>query len=260
MGTIGIIGYGNMGGAFCRGFAEKGVAFAVAEKKAERVAALKAEHAQAALPLKELAARCELMILAVKPQEAPALLEELAPFAAGKRFISIMAGKPLSYFAAALKSALLCRFMPNLAALAGKAAVGVAFADNAPDAFRKECLAVARAVGEPFELPERLLSAFTGLSGSGIAYVFAFLHALALGGVSAGIAYDTALRIAVATAEGAAAALRATGAHPEELLSRVASPAGTTIEGIKRLTTAGFAGAVMQAVEAAAARAEELEK
>ncbi len=260
MGVVGIIGYGNMGGALCRGLAKMGTAFAVSEKKSERVEALRAEQGQESLPLKELAARCELLILAVKPQEAQALLEELKPLAAGRRFVSVMAGKPLSYFAAALPKAPVCRFMPNLAALAGKAAVGVSFADGADERFRGECLSVARALGEPFELPERLMAAFTGLSGSGIAFVFAFLHSLALGGVAAGIKYDDGLRIALAVAEGAVAALRTTGIHPVELMSQVASPAGTTIRGLERLESEGFGGIVMKAVEEAAARAQELEK
>jgi pyrroline-5-carboxylate reductase len=260
MSMVGIIGYGNMGGAFCRGLKAKGMPFAVSEKKEDRIDALKREQGQESLAIKDLAARCDLLILAVKPQEAPALLAELKPLAAGKRFISIIAGKPLSFFAAALGTGRLCRFMPNLAALAGKAAVGVSFAEGADDTFRAEALAVALAIGEPFEIPEALMSAFTGLSGSGIAYAFAFLHALALGGVACGIKYDDALRIAMATVEGAAASVRATGSHPVALISQVISPAGTTIKGIQRLESEGFTGAVIKAVEDAAKRAAELEK
>ncbi len=260
MGMIGIIGFGNMGGAFCRGLAKLGTAFAVSERKTERAAALEAEQGQKSLPLEELAERCDLIILAVKPQEATPLFEELAGLAAGKRFISLMAGTPLSSISSRLKKAPVCRFMPNLAALAGRAAVGVSFAEDADAGFRDECLAVARAVGEPFEIPERLMAAFTGLSGSGIAFVFAFLHSLAMGGVATGIKYDESLRIALTVAEGAVAALRATGFHPVELLSQVASPAGTTIKGLERLERSGFGGIVMEAVEDATARALELER
>jgi pyrroline-5-carboxylate reductase len=228
MSMVGIIGYGNMGGAFCRGLKAKGMPFAVSEKKEDRIDALKRDQGQESLAIKDLAARCDLLILAVKPQEAPALLAELKPLAAGKRFISIIAGKPLSFFAAALGTGRLCRFMPNLAALAGKAAVGVSFAEGADDTFRAEA--------------------------------FAFLHALALGGVACGIKYDDALRIAMATVEGAAASVRATGSHPVALISQVISPAGTTIKGIQRLESEGFTGAVIKAVEDAAKRAAELEK
>ncbi|MBN2353130.1 MAG: pyrroline-5-carboxylate reductase [Spirochaetales bacterium] len=257
---IGIIGYGNMGGAFCRGLSKMGTAFAVSERKADRAAALEAEQGRKSLFLKDLAAQCDILILAVKPQEAPPLLDELAGLAAGKRFISLMAGTPISSISSRLKKAPVCRFMPNLAALAGRAAVGVSFAEGADARFREECLAVARAVGEPFEIPERLMAAFTGLSGSGIAFVFAFLHALAMGGVATGIKYEESLRIALTVAEGAVAALRSTGFHPVELLSQVASPAGTTIKGLDRLERSGFGGIVMGAVEDASARAQELER
>jgi pyrroline-5-carboxylate reductase len=259
MKTVGIIGYGNMGGAFCRGLKERGIAFAVAEKKKERVSALQAETGLAPLTLKELASRCDPLLLAVKPQEVETLFRELAPVSAGKRIISIIAGQPLAKFSSALHTESACRFMPNLAALAGKAAVGVSFPDGVSEDFQQDCLAVAGAVGEPFVIPEGLMSAFTGLSGSGIAYVFSFLHALALGGVAAGIRYDEALRVSLTVVEGAVAAVRSSGAHPVELLSRVVSPAGTTIQGVRRLESAGFAGAVMQAVEDAARRARELE-
>jgi pyrroline-5-carboxylate reductase len=89
--------------------------------------------------------------------------------------------------------------------------------------------------------------------------VFAFADAMALGGVAAGFDYATALRVAVETIESGAAMLRSAGAHPRELASRVASPAGTTIQGLRALERGGFAAAVMEAVEAAARRAQELE-
>jgi pyrroline-5-carboxylate reductase len=258
--TVGIIGYGNMGSALARGLRAGNIAFVVSEKKGERTDALRRETGLAALGSAELVSRADLVVLAVKPQELDGLLAEIAPAPKGKRFVSIIAGRPLAMFQSALGTDDVCRFMPNLAAMAGKAAVAVSFPDLACDDFRADCLTVARAMGEPFVIPEKEMSAFTGLSGSGIAYVFSFLHALALGGTAAGIRYDESLKIALATVEGAAAVVRTSGVHPVELLSRVVSPAGTTIQGIRRLETAGFAGAVLEAVEDAARRAQELEK
>jgi pyrroline-5-carboxylate reductase len=115
-------------------------------------------------------------------------------------------------------------------------------------------------LGTPLELPEKLMPAVTGVSGSGIAYVFAFLHGLALGGAKAGMPYDTSLDAALTTLEGAVAALRNRQEHPVALLSKVASPAGTTIEGIHVLEERGFTAAVMDAVVAAARRAQEMER
>lgn len=108
------------------------------------------------------------------------------------------------------------------------------------------------------EIPEKLMAAMTGISGSGIAWVFEFAHAMALGGVASGFDYRTALSIAVATLESAAAMMK-DGTHPEELASRVISPAGTTIQGIRALAQGGFAASVMGAVEAATRKAGEME-
>jgi pyrroline-5-carboxylate reductase len=98
----------------------------------------------------------------------------------------------------------------------------------------------------------------TGVSGSGLAFVFQFVHAMAQGGVAAGFDYPTALAVAVAGLEGAASLLK-DGAHPMELASRVTSPAGTTIQGVRALERGGFTAAVMEAVEAAARKAADFE-
>jgi len=173
--------------------------------------------------------------------------------------VSILAGTRIARLQEGLGTKQVARFMPNIAAVAGKALVGVSFAPEADPGFRADCLALAGAFGSTLEIPERLMAAMTGLSGSGLAYVFAFADAMALGGVAAGFDYATALRVAVETIESGAAMLRSAGAHPRELASRVASPAGTTIQGLRALERGGFAAAVMEAVEAAARRAQELE-
>jgi pyrroline-5-carboxylate reductase len=260
MKTIGIIGYGNMGSAFYRGLAGSGATVMFAEKKEERKKALTKETGLEAVSLSKLVSASEIIIIAVKPQEIDALASELSSVAKGKKFISIIAGKPLAFFSERLQTDAVCRFMPNLAAMAGKAAVAVSFHASAHQDFKTSCLQIARAIGTPFEIPEKLMSAFTGLSGSGIAFVFAFVHALALGGVAAGIKYDEALAIALRTCEGAVAALDKTKLHPIELLSQVISPAGTTIEGVKSLEAMNFTSAVIKAVEDSAKRAAELEK
>jgi pyrroline-5-carboxylate reductase len=209
-------------------------------------------------------------ILAVKPQDASDLVECLVPFAKNKKFISIIAGKTLDFYRK-LDTPYIVRFMPNLAAMYRKAAVGVSFppaagaektgvappADIA--AFRRDALDIAAALGEPVEIPERLMPMMTGLSGSGIAFVFSFLHAMALGGVKTGLGYDKALGVALKVVEGAVEVVRRTGENPAALTAKVSSPAGTTIAGLQALEEAAFTAAVMRAVEEAAARAEDLE-
>lgn len=149
--------------------------------------------------------------------------------------------------------------MPNLAASAGASVVGVCFSKNAPEELKKAATDLASALGHPLLLAEKQMSAITGLSGSGIAYVFEFVHALAIGGVRNGIPYSESLEAALAVLEGAVAVLRESGVHPQEMVSRVCSPAGTTVEGIVALEEGGFTAAVIEAVTRAAERAAELE-
>jgi pyrroline-5-carboxylate reductase len=148
--------------------------------------------------------------------------------------------------------------MPSLAAVKGASLVGVSFHPAATPQMRDDSLTIAGALGAHLEIKENLMSAMTGVSGSGLAYVFSFVHAMALGGVAAGFDYKTALSVAVAGLEGAVSLLK-DGTHPLELASRVTSPAGTTIQGVRALERGGFTAAVMEAVEAAARRATELE-
>jgi pyrroline-5-carboxylate reductase len=268
MKKIGIIGFGNMGEAFAAGLRNKlkDIRFGVVEKFAPR-----AQRAHENYGAEDFTGRiaalldfADITIIAVKPQDAAEVLEELGPFSEGKKFAAIVAGKTLSFYASYLKTPYIARFMPNLAAMYRKAPVGVAFSaasgvEAGFAAFRAEALELAAAVGSALEIPEKLMSAITGLSGSGIAFAFAFIHGLALGGVKTGLGYEKALEVAIQVAEGAAAVLRGTGETPANLVAKVCSPAGTTIAGIQALEEAAFTAALMRAVEEAAARAEELE-
>jgi len=254
----GIIGFGNMGKALAHGLASAGIKPKICEVVTEK--ALEATlQGFTICSVDEIASLSDILVIAVKPQELPKLLDSLGKHTAGKGIVSIAAGKKISLFEKRLGTSNVARFMPNLAASLAMSAVAVSYGEKAEESFRNDALAIARAVGTAFEIPEKLMSAFTGLSGSGIAYVFSFINALAMGGVEAGIKYDDALAIALATTEGAVAVLRSQKVHPSEMVSRVASPGGTTIEGIHVLEDAGFNASVMKAVIAAARKAELLE-
>ncbi len=260
MKTIGIIGFGNMGSAIASGLAKMKAVYTViaSEKKEERTLAARKQKIELR-DTETLVRDSDIVILAVKPQELDRLFEELSPHSAAKSFISIIAGKKIDVFRSRLGTNRVVRFMPNLAATERKALVGVSFPDDADAELRSDCLAIASAIGEPCEIPETLMPAITGLSGSGIAYAFAFAHAMALGGVSKGLPYPKALQIAIKTIEGAAALMASSGENPIELVSRVISPAGTTIRGIAALEKGGFTSSVIEAVESATDRAKELE-
>jgi pyrroline-5-carboxylate reductase len=263
MNTTGIIGAGNMGRAIGEGLrsiaSSAGCAFYdVDGKKAEEAA--RACGGKSFQDLEGLFKNTETLLIAVKPQHLDALWQKLPQGYQEKKYISIVAGKPISYLREHLHTDRIIRFMPNLAAKVGAAVVAVSFSTGAEEDFKREALKIAAAVGEPVEMPEHLLSAFTGLSGSGIAYVFAFLHALALGGTDAGIPYDQALKIACGTVDGAVKVLRNDGISPSEYLTRVTSAGGTTIRGVKALEAGRFTHTVMEAVRAAAEKAVSMER
>lgn len=262
MERIGIIGFGNMGECLISGLKNKqpqirlGVMETVPEKKR------KAEEKYGVTVFStysDFFDFSEITIICVKPQDLRMLFTQVNGAADGKQIISIAAGSTIDYIRKGLNSKNVIRFMPNLAAQVDHSVVGVAMGSETSDNFRKQALSIATAIGKPYELSEKLMNAVTGLSGSGIAYVFSFIHALALGGTKSGLLYHTALDIAVETVAGAAKILKETGEHPIALLSKVISPAGTTIQGINALEQNRFTATVIEAVEKASERAGELE-
>ncbi len=261
METLGILGFGVMGQAFAAGLMRGNSG---REIRAYDIDAAKLADARSSLGIsaagsaEELVRGSDPVILCVKPQDLGDLLPKIRESSKGKRVISILAGRTIATLAAGLKTEQIARLMPNIAALKGKSIVGVAFHQGAAAGFREECLALVRALGVAQEIPERLMSAMTGVCGSGIAYALSFIHAMAQGGVAAGFDYATALKVAAGAVEGAVSLLE-DGAHPMTLVNRVTSPAGTTIQGIRALEKGGFAASVMEAVEAASRRAAELE-
>ena len=250
-----------MGSAIAEGLTARypEVKLSVMDKIPAKQQAARSIGAEITNSYQDLFASADIIIIAVKPRDLDRFCTEAGPYAQNSEIISVAAGKSISYFQENLNTKQVIRFMPNLSAKVQASPVAVAVPENGDDNFRKKALAVAEAIGTPYELPEHLLSAFTGLSGSGIAYVFSFIHALALGGTQAGIAYPRSLAIALDTLMGAGKLLQETGEHPSAALSRVISPAGTTIEGIKALETGGLTAAVMEAVKASADRALEME-
>lgn len=263
MNSLGIIGFGNMGEALVRGLRanQPAVAINVIEKaEARRTLAVEACSARDfGSDYAAFMAASEVVVLAIKPQDIGDLMQALRPYSKGARFVSILAGKTIDYFLGASQTREVVRFMPSLAAAVGQSVTGVSCSPDCGAAFRADALAIARSIGSAFEIPERLMPAIVGVSGSGIAYAFEFANALAMGGVRAGLPYATSLGVALDVLAGAAATLKANGVHPADMTSRVCSPGGTTIEGVQALADGGFAATVMNAVKAAADRSRELE-
>jgi pyrroline-5-carboxylate reductase len=211
--------------------------------------------------VEELLASTDTVVVAVKPQVLPAVLGAIPRGAAkGKTFISIVAGAKAAVFEKALgEGAKVVRTMPNTPAQVGMGSTGVYFPENADPGTRERVRAVFSSFGEVAEVPrEELLDVVTALSGSGPAYAFLFLEALADGAVRAGLGRVEAYRLAAATLEGAARMVRETGKHPAELKDMVMSPGGTTAAGVEALERGAFRATVMDAVLSAWKRCREL--
>ena len=208
----------------------------------------------------EVLQKADVIVIAVKPHQVEELLAELANAATAKHlFISIAAGVTIAQLEAALGGkARVIRVMPNTPALVGEGAAGFARGSRATAADAKLAARMLGAVGLAVEVPERLINAVTGLSGSGPAYGFQIIEALSDGGVAAGLPRELSTQLAAQTMLGAAKMVLETGEHPGTLKDRVASPGGTTIEGLHEMEAAGVRSALINAVRAAADKADAL--
>jgi len=205
-------------------------------------------------------AGADVVFLAVKPQCLPEVKTELEGHRSPSDclFVSIVAGIPLTTLCDALCSQRIVRVMPNTPCLIGCGAAGYAVGPGASDEDARLVARLLGAVGTAFLVAENQLDAVTGLSGSGPAYVYTMIEALSDGGVRMGLPRATATALAAQTVYGAAKMVLETAEHPGVLKDRVTSPGGTTIAGLQVLEQNGLRSALIDAVEAATLRSQEL--
>jgi len=261
---IGFIGGGNMAEAIIKGLLDGGApagAIMVAEPVPLRRDFLSAEYsADATDDNLDVARQADIIILAIKPQVAASVLTGLEPaISPDKLVISIMAGISTGFIEEALTNGVrVVRCMPNTPALIQAAATALCAGRKATAQDLEVTAGIFARVGAVVTVPEKQMDAVTGLSGSGPAYVFAFIEALADAGVKNGLPRDTAASLAVQTVLGAARMAAETGEHPALLRERVTSPGGTTIAALHTLENGRFRGLIMDAVDAASHRSREL--
>ena len=205
----------------------------------------------------EALAAAEAVLLAVKPQVLAPVAAALPP-RGSTLLLSVLAGVPLAKLQAAFPQRPIVRAMPNTPATVGAGVTAIAPSADVDAEQLARARTIFAAVGPVVEVPETLLDAVTGLSGSGPAYVALLIEALADGGVAAGLPRAIAQQLALQTVLGTAQLLQTTGWHPATLKDRVTSPGGTTIAGVAALEARGFRSAAIEAVKAAAARSQEL--
>ncbi len=228
-----------------------------------RDAFAKATGATVSADISTVAAACDVLLLCTKPNDISKALGDAVKMAVGqpRLVISIAAGVTLAALeAAAAENFRVIRAMPNTPALVGHGAAGYCLGTRATAEDSKTAQSLLGAVGIAIEVPERLMDAVTGLSGSGPAYIYVVIDALADGGVRAGIPRADAVRLAAQTVLGSAAMVLETGEHPAVLKDMVTSPGGTTIAGLAALERHGLRSALIEAVGAATQRATELGK
>ncbi len=263
---IAFVGAGNMSEAIIKGVLDAGLFEAstllASDVSEQRLHLLKQRYGVKTTESNREAVReAELIILGVKPIMIDALLAEIKSEVGQKVLVSIAAGIPLSRLASGLtREARIIRAMPNAPAQVQSGATVLTPGKGIGEESLAAVLAIFGSIGTTSVLEERLLDAVTGLSGSGPAFVFVMIEALADGGVKQGLPRDVALTLAAQTVMGAAKMLVETGEHPARLKDKVASPAGTTIAGLHKLETGNIRAAFINAVEAATLRSIALGK
>lgn len=262
---LAVIGCGKMGTALVEGAIRSGVVCGADVTGVDPWPAARDHFAEVTggMVSAEISALSDsgVILLCTKPHDVTAALREATVALAGKSalVISIAAGVTLAALeSAAGENLRIIRAMPNTPALVGKGAAGYCPGTRASREDAETARRLLGAVGLAVEVPERLMNAVTGLSGSGPAYIYLVIEALADGGVRAGLPRVDALKLAAQTVLGAAAMVLETGEHPAVLKDMVTSPGGTTIAGLAELEGHGLRSALIEAVDAATRRAAEL--
>ena len=262
---LGLIGVGNMGTALLKGVLssntidkEKTIIYDVREEVIKN--RIQEFNVKAVSSNTELIQQVKFIIIAVKPQNIDSVLEEIGPqLSEDQILISIAAGVTLDYIKKFIsKNIGLIRVMPNTPALVGEGASAIACNKNVTENDLKYVKKVLNSVGKVVELEEKHIDAVTGLSGSGPAYVFVTIEALADGGVKMGLPRNIALKLAAQTVLGSAKMVMETGMHPGELKDMVASPGGTTITALHEIEKGKLRATLISAVEAATLKSKSL--
>lgn len=262
-GRIGFMGAGAMAEGLIRGLLGRGVpassiwASDVSEARLKVVTdTLGINTTQSNHELVEMVGT---IVIAVKPQVLPVVLDEVREGLVGHIVVSIAAGVSIRAISGRLPEGVpVIRAMPNTPCTIGRGAIGMAASEGCHPIHKERAKGILSAAGTVVEVPEHLLDSVTGVSGSGPAYVFTFIEALIDAGVKVGLPREVARALALETVIGAAELVKQSGAHPAVLRDAVTSPGGTTIAALSVLEASGFRSSVFQAVEAATFRAREL--
>ncbi len=254
---VGFIGAGNMGSALAKAAAlADGVNVYISDKDTDKAKTVAKEIGAEFSVTEKIAAECDFIFLAVKPNIIPiasAEISEILKSRSGYTVVSMAAGVSLESLDKALgvDSAPIIRIMPNTPASVGRGLTLWCKNGFVSDKAAKDFECILSKSGTLDSIPEKLIDAASAVSGCGPAFVYMFIEALADGGVECGLPRDKALLYACETLIGAAETVKATGRHPEELKDAVCSPGGSTIAGVHALEEGSFRATAANAVLAA---------
>lgn len=262
---IAFIGAGNMGEALIKGLLQTGLVrpdqMMATDVRADRLEAIRqAYHIEASTDNWEAATKAQILLLAVKPQVMDEVLTGLrGTLRKDHLLLTIAAGIRTAFIEARFSHPVrVVRIMPNTPALLLAGASAIAPGKHATEEDLKIAWEIVEAVGRVVHVEEKLMDVVTGLSGSGPAYIFILIEALSDAGVRMGLSREVATLLSAQTVLGAARMVLELGEHPAKLKDMVTSPGGTTAAGLHVLEQAGVRGALMEAVEAATRRSQEL--
>jgi pyrroline-5-carboxylate reductase len=255
----GFIGGGNMAEALIKGIVKRKGGIIVSEPRADRRKFLADTYGVIAVASNnEVVEKANIIILAIKPQNMKAVLDEIAPSVNSKKtVVSIAAGITLVFLRTKLATNRLIRVMPNTASLALEGMSALAFGPGLPEKVVADVVRILSSVGKTIILPEDQMNAVTAVSGSGPGFIALFAEAMIAGAQKLGISKKNAVLLTTQTLIGTAALMK-TGMPPENLRKMVTSPGGTTAAGITAFEEKGLSPLVADALEAAHKRAEEL--
>jgi pyrroline-5-carboxylate reductase len=261
--TVAVLGTGKIGEALLSGMIRAGWAPAdllVTTRRSERAEELRGRYGVEPVTNAAAAKAADTLILAAKPQDMGALLDELAPHLDADRLvISAAAGIPTAFFEERLaEGTAVVRVMPNTPVLVDEGMSVISAGRHATEAHLVRTEAIFQPVGKTLRVPEKQQDAATALSGSGPAYFYYLVEAMTDAGILLGLPRAQAHDLIVQSAIGAAVMLRDSGEHPVKLREAVTSPAGTTINAIRELENHGVRAALLAALEAARDRSREL--
>jgi len=260
---IGVIGAGKMGGVLTRVILDKNLVspenLLVCEKVEEKLHPF-LQRGVRVCSIEKLSEQADVIIIAVKPQDVKVVLESLkGRLNPSQMVVSIVAGVTISSISRIIgESVPVLRIMPNSAILVGEGICAFSRGPGIDEKRLTSLLRIFQAVGDVVEISEEKMDAVTGLSGSGPAYVYTTIEGLIKGGEKMGLPRDISRKLATQTVLGAAKLVKESNKNLKELISSVATPGGTTVEGLKVLEKGDFVDTLARAVVKSAQRARQI--